>query len=264
MTEQIVLYREQDRVAMVTLNATGDGNAIDAELAQTLLGVCGRINENDEVHVVILTASGGVFCGGSRLEQTVRSGQSLQTAVNRLGDDAVRYEVASALAMIDRPVIAAMNGDALGQGLELALACDVRIAVEGARLGFPDVASGLMPMDGGTQRLPRLIGKGKALELILGGQPIDAREALGLGLVSQVIPPAELMAVAMAMAQGMATKAPIALRYVKEAVNKGMDLTLDQGVRLEADLYFLIHTTEDRTEGIQAFQQKRKPQFKGK
>jgi len=125
-------------------------------------------------------------------------------------------------------------------------------------------AAGLMPMDGGTQRLPRLIGKGKALEMILSGDIIDSREALAIGLVSQVIPPQELLEKTMAFANSMAAKAPIAMRYVKEAVNKGLDLTLDQGVRLEADLYFLIHTTVDRTEGIKAFQEKRKPQFKGK
>jgi enoyl-CoA hydratase len=264
MPEPKILYEEQDAVAVVTLNVAADANAIDSGLAEGLLDVCRRVNENDEVKVVVLTGAGKAFCGGSRLEQMVRSGTPVRAAVTRLGDDAVRYEVASAIALIDSPVIAAISGDALGQGLELALACDVRIAVEGARLGFPDVAAGLMPMDGGTQRLPRLIGKGKALEMILGGQAIDAREAVVLGLVSQTVPEGELEEAAMTMARAMATKAPIALRYVKEAVNKGMDLTLDQGVRLEADLYFLIHTTADRTEGIRAFQQKRKPQFKGK
>ncbi len=258
-----VLYDVRDGVALVTLNSAEEANVIDSELAQELLDVCRRINENDEIHVVILTGAGGTFSSGSRLEQMVSTGTAVRKAVGTLGDDAVRYEVASAIALIDRPVIAAINGDAMGQGLELVLACDVRIAVEDARFGFPHVASGLMPMDGGTQRLPRLIGKAKALELILGGEAIDARDAVAAGLISQTVARGELTAAAMAMAQGMATKAPIALRYVKEAVNKGMDLTLDQGVRLEADLYFLIHTTEDRTEGIRAFQEKRKPQFKG-
>ena len=172
--------------------------------------------------------------------------------------------VATAIASIDRPVIAAINGDALGEGLELALSCDIRLASDKARFGFPQVASGLIPMNGGTQRLPRLIGKGKALELILTAETIDAEEAFEIGLVSKVIPQEKLASEAETLAQNIASKAPISLRYVKEAVNKGMDLTLEQGLRLEADLYFLLHTTADRMEGIRAFLEKRPPKFKGK
>jgi enoyl-CoA hydratase/carnithine racemase len=264
MSANKVSYDEREHVALVTLNSPGSNNAIDTGLAEEFIDVCRRINENDDIYVAVVTGSGTVFCGGSALEQAVVSGTEISKAISELKDEAGRYEVSSALALIDRPVIAALNGDACGQGLELALAGDIRIAATGAKLGFPSVAFGLMPMDGGTQRLPRLIGKAMALELILVGRMIDAQEALELGLLSQVIPQSELMDNAMAMAGTMAAKAPISLRYVKEAVNKGMDLTLDQGVRLEADLYFLIHTTEDRTEGIRAFQQKRKPAFKGK
>lgn len=264
MSTNKVNYTEREHIALVTLNFPASSNAIDTGMAEEFIDLCRRISENDDIYVVVVTGSGEVFCGGSALEQAVVSGTEISKAISELKDDAGRYEVSSALALIDRPVIAALNGDALGQGLELALAGDIRIASRGAKLGFPSVASGLMPMDGGTQRLPRLIGKARALELILGGRMIDAQEALELGLLTQVVPPSELIDKAMAMARTMAAKAPISLRYVKEAVNKGMDLTLDQGVRLEADLYFLIHTTEDRTEGIRAFQQKRKPVFKGK
>jgi enoyl-CoA hydratase/carnithine racemase len=144
------------------------------------------------------------------------------------------------------------------------LSCDVRLAAQSARFGFQQVACGLIPGDGGTQRLPRIIGRGKALELILTGEIIDAGEALAIGLVSQVVPLKDLMATAEALVQNIAGKAPIALRFIKEAVHKGLDLTLEQGLRLEADLYFLLHTTADRTEGIRAFVEKRKPQFKGK
>jgi enoyl-CoA hydratase/carnithine racemase len=175
-----------------------------------------------------------------------------------------QYNVAAAIADIEKPVIAAVNGDAFGQGLELALACDVRIASSTARLGFPNVARGIIPMDGGTQRLSRIVGKGKALELILTAETISAEEAEKIGLVSKVVTPESLAAEVNTLAKTMATKAPIALRYIKEAVNKGTDMTLEQGLRLEADLYFLLHTTSDRTEGIQAFQQKRTPEFKGK
>ena len=161
-------------------------------------------------------------------------------------------------------VIAAINGDALGQGLELALSCDIRLASNEARFSLPQVAKGLIPGDGGTQRLSRIVGKGKALELILTAGVIDAGEALAIGLVNKVMAQEELTAGAEAMAKTMAAKGPIALRYAKEAVNKGLDLTLEQGLCLEADLYFLLHTTDDRTEGIRAFLEKRPPQFKGR
>jgi enoyl-CoA hydratase len=214
--------------------------------------------------VVVITGAGEkAFCRGNELEQA-QTGKTVETALAKFKETGTGFNVASAIASIDRPVIAAINGDALGQGLELALSCDVRLAAQSARFGFPQVASGLMPRDGGTQWLPRIIGKGKALELILTGEIIDAEEALAIGLVSQVVPPPDLVATVEALAQKIARQAPIALRFIKEAVNKGLDLTLEQGLRLEADLYFLLHTTADRTEGIKAFLEKRRPQFKGR
>ncbi|MDP2952803.1 MAG: enoyl-CoA hydratase-related protein, partial [Chloroflexota bacterium] len=144
-----------------------------------------------------------------------------------------------------------------------ALACDIRLAASGARLGLPHADFGLMPRDGGSQRLPRIVGRAKALEMLLTGAAIDADEAYRIGLVSRVVPPEQLLSDAEALARSIAEKGPIALRYVKEAVNKGLDLTMSQGLRLEADLYFLLQTTHDRTEGIRAFREKRPPQFKG-
>jgi enoyl-CoA hydratase/carnithine racemase len=265
MPEKPVIYSGQAHVALITLNCSQYDNVIDSSLARELQEICNEINLDDDIYVAVITGAGEkVFCAGSELERLVQSGNTVTAAVNKLKDSALRYEVAYAVAKVEKPVIAAINGDALGQGLELALSCDVRIAAETAKFGFPHVSAGLMPMDGGTQRLPRLIGKGKAMELILSGDIIDATEAMNIGLVSQVVPQKDVVATAMAFAQNAATKAPIALRYVKEAVNQGMDLTLEQGIRLEADLYFLIHTTADRTEGIKAFQEKRKAQFKGK
>ena len=145
----------------------------------------------------------------------------------------------------------------------MALACDIRIAAQKAHFGFPEVATGLIPSGGGTQRLPRIIGKGKALELILTAEIIDAASALEIGLVTKVVPAESLNAEVDTLVKAIAGKAPISLRYIKEAINKGLDLTLEQGLRLEADLYFLLHTTADRTEGIKAFQQKRPAEFKG-
>jgi len=151
----------------------------------------------------------------------------------------------------------------VGQGLELALACDIRIAAEGAKFCLPHTSYGLIPSGGGTQRLPRLVGKGKALEMVLTAEPVDAEEAFRIGLVNKVVPSEKVLSEAEEVAKGITTKGPIALRYAKEAVNKGLDLTLEQGLRLEADLYFLIQTTADRMEGIRAFLEKRPPQFRG-
>ena len=243
-----LIYSKKDQIAQITLSRPEANNVINRKLAQEMEDVCLAINQDDDVYVVVITGAGdGAFCGGSELEP----GSS-------------KYSVATAIASIDQPVIAAIKGDALGQGLELALSCDIRLASQRARFGFPQVAQGLIPMDGCTQRLPRLVGKGKALELILTAETIDAEEALEIGLVNKVVAEENLVSEAEAMAKTIAGKAPIALRYAKEAVNKGLDLTLEQGVRLESDLYFMLHTTADRTEGITAFLQKRPPRFKGR
>ncbi len=260
MSYSTVLYSAQEHIASITLNRPEADNVIDQQLAQELKEACREINRDDGVYVVTITGAGdGVFCGGSELERSIKAGS---TSV-RPGDLGAKYSVAASIAGIDRPVIAAINDDALGQGLELALACDIRVAARKAKFGFPQVALGLMPVDGGTQRLPRIVGKGKALELIFTAETISAKEAFEIGLVSKVVAGKELAAEVQTLAQTMVSKAPIALRYIKEAVNKGLDLTLDQGLRLEADLYFLLHTTADRTEGIRAFLEKRPPQFKG-
>lgn len=165
---------------------------------------------------------------------------------------------------LKQPIIAAVRGDAIGPGLELALACDIRIGTEGARFGLPAVAEGSIPSSGGTQRLPRLIGQGKALEMLLTGSMIDALEALRVGLINRIVNPGDLAATANDLAADIAVKSPLAVAYVKEALHKGMDLTLEQGMRMELDLYLLLFGTNDRVEGIHAFQEKRTPHFEGK
>ncbi len=260
MSYSTIIYTKKEHIASITLNRLEADNVINQQLAQELEEACHEVNRDDDVYVVIITGAGdGVFCGGSELEKSIQKGGELA----KPEDLSKQYNVATAIASIDRPAIAAINGDALGQGLELALSCDIRIASHKAQFGFPQVALGLIPMDGGTQRLPRIVGKGKALELIFTAETIGAEEALEIGLVSKVVTQENLASEAEALAQTMASKAPVALRYIKEAVNKGLDLTIDQGLRLEADLYFLLHTTADRTEGIKAFLEKKKPQFKG-
>jgi enoyl-CoA hydratase/carnithine racemase len=164
----------------------------------------------------------------------------------------------------EHPIIAAINGYALGGGCELAMCCDIRIASDHAQLGLTEVTLGIIPGGGGTQRLPRLIGRGKALELILTGRRIDAREALRLGLVEQVVPHDQLMAAVEELAQTIIARAPLAVKYAKEAIVRGLALPLEEGLKVEAELYTLLRTTEDRMEGARAFKEKRPPQFKGR
>jgi len=247
MPYNAVIYSKTRHTAQIILNRPDVGNDVNRQMAQELEEVCNRINRDDDVYVVTVTGAGDVFCSCGEEEP---------------GN--MQRRPAAAIASIDRPVIAAINGDALGEGLEIALSCDIRLASDKARFGLPQVARGCIPVDGGTQRLPRIIGRGKALELLLTGDMIAADEALEIGLVSQVVSPEMLAKETGKLAETVAAKGPIALRYLKEAVNKGMDMTLEQGLRLEADLYFLLHTTADRTEGIKAFREKRPPEYKGR
>ena len=245
MPYSTVIYAGKDHVAYLTLNRPEAANRLNLELAQELEDACRRANQEDEIYVVVLSGAGDTFCGGG-------------------GEKGEVCSVASAVASIEKPVIADINGDALGQGLELVLSCDIRLAADSAKFGFPQLAQGLIPADGGTQRLARLVGRGKALELILTAETITAQEALEIGLVNRVVGGAKLSDEARALAESIAEKGPIALKFIKEAVNKGLDLTLEQGLRLEGDLYFLLHTTADRTEGITAFLKKKPPKFKNK
>jgi enoyl-CoA hydratase len=244
MPYSTVIYTAKDHVASITLNRPEAANRVNLELSQELADACRQANQDDNVYVVVLSGAGKAFCEGA-------DGQAV-------------CGVASAVASIEKPVIAAINGDALGQGLEIALACDIRLAADSAKFGFPELAEGSIPADGGTQRLARLLGRGKALELILTAETITAAEALEIGLVDRVVGGAKLVGEARALANTIASKGPIALRFIKEAVNKGLEMTLEQGLRLEGDLYFLLHTTADRTEGINAFLKKRPPKFKNK
>jgi len=247
MSYKTIIYEKKGQIAYITLNRPQAQNAINAKMAQELTDACQQINQDEEISVVLLLATGDNFSSGSDPREW------------ELAGDAPR-----AIASLERVVIAAINGDALGEGLELALSCDIRVAAEGARFGLPHTSYGLIPRGGGTQRLPRLVGRGKALEMILTAEPIDAAEAYRIGLVNKVVPPGKLLPEVEEIARRIIPRGPIALRYCKEAVNKGLDLTLEQGLRLEADLYFLIQTTADRMEGIRAFLEKRAPQFKGR
>jgi enoyl-CoA hydratase/carnithine racemase len=229
-------------------------------MAEALATSCEAVAEDDEVEIVILTGMGEVFCAG--LEYTMQ--QKGAEAARMIRADFGRLRCVELLAALTKPTVAAVNGDAVGVGLELALACDLRFAVETARFGLTQIEDGLIPFCGGTQRLPRVVGQAKALELVLTGMMIDASEAHRIGLINEVIPAAFFATRVDEVLTGLLGKGPIALRFGKEAVQKAMDLTLEQGIRLEEDLYALLQTTGDRAEGVRAFLEKRTPKFSGK
>jgi enoyl-CoA hydratase len=245
-------------IARLTLTRPDRQNAIDAATVRDLRSVCELIT--DDVRVVLMTAEGDAFSRGWDWDALL--GETTDPAA-ALRSHGIPPDAFGCLADLPQPVVCAINGDAIGAGLELALACDVRIAADGATLSVPEVSLGLLPLAGGTQRLPRLIGRGKALEMILTGEPIDTQEALRVGLVSAVVPRERLLAEAEAIASRIAERGPLAVRYAKEAIARGLEMPLEQALRFETDLTIILQTTEDRAEGVRAFLEKRKAEFKG-
>ncbi len=253
-------------VAHLTLDRPQHGNAIDGGVLRGLADACAAIAADDGVRVTVLTAGGDVFStgwdwsalGGLAGDTPAGLAEALSFPGRTLGDPF------RCLAELPKPVVCAVNGDAIGGGLALALACDIRIAAEGARFGLPETALGLLPLGGALQRLARVAGRGTALEMALTGEPIDAQAALRCGLVSSVVPHERLVAEAGVIAERIAERGPLALQYAKEAVSRGIDMPLEQALRYETDLTIILQTTEDRAEGVRAFLEKRQPEFKGR
>ena len=248
-------YTTHGRYARLALNRPDTGNRLTPAMAQELAAACEAVEDDDEVEILLLTGQGETFCTGLECSppataHSIRQQFGPLTCVERL-------------AALTKPTIAVLNGDAIGVGLELALACDLRLAKAGAQLGLSQLAEGLIPFCGGTQRLPRIIGQARALELILTGKRLNADQAHQIGLVTETIEPERFAARVDEVLAGLLDKGPIALRLGKEAVLKAMDLSLAQGTRLEEDLYVLLQTTQDRAEGVAAFLAKRKPVFTG-
>jgi len=257
MPHSTITCEKREQVVWLTLNRPLFGNSINLKLTNELRDVCRNINEDEEVRAVIITGAGRTFCSGADLDEL----SSFPIDVWRQANPASL--ASSAVADLSCPVVAAINGEALGAGLELALSCDIRIASQNARFSFPETSYGLIPSGGGTQRLSRVIGKAKATEMILLAEPVDAKEAHRIGLVAKAVPQKSLISEAEIIARKLTSRAPIAVRFAKEAVSKGTDMTLEQGLRLEADLSILLQTTKDRAEGIRAFIEKRIAHFKG-
>jgi enoyl-CoA hydratase len=250
-----VALERRERLAVVTLRGQGDANLIDTTTAFEIADACAEVRQDDAIWVVLLTATGSVFCNGTDVE-------SFRTSVADTWALA-SLRVSEMVASIEKPVVCALNGDAIDQGLELALACDLRMASDQATFGMTQLERGSMPWDGGTQRLPRLIGRSRATEMLLTSKMVSAEEAADIGLVNMLVEPSKLNDAAIELASVIATHGPIALRYLKEAVLKGLDLTVEQGLRLEADLSFLLQSTSDRSEGLTSFLERRKPEYSG-
>ena len=260
MAYQTITLEKRQRVAFITLAKPEVGNAIDYQMATELREACQEVQTDDEVWVVVLQAQGKAFSQGSLLTlPPPGEGGSLEEVQQALRD----HRAAAALGSVTKPVIAAINGDALGQGLELALACDLRVAAGGARLGFPQASQGILPWDGGTQRLLRVVGLSWATDLLLTGRLLDTDEAHAIGLVNVIVDPEDLARRVEELASTIAQAAPIAARYAKETVLRGADMSLAEGLHLEADLNFLLFSTADRAEGIRSFLERRQPQYRG-
>ncbi len=262
MAYSTIKFEARDGIAFLTLSRPQVANALNDTMAIELTDACQIIRQRDDIHVVILSGEGEKgFCAGGDLTEFSDGLENHQyESKQRL---VLRSNSVNIIASLNRPVIAAVHGYALGLGLGLVLGCDIRIADDSAVFAAPDVGKGYIPMSGVTQRLPRLIGRGKALEMLVTGERIDAQEAWRIGLINKVVPRDRLLPEAEEWARKLAAKAPVAVRFARETVNKGMDMTLEQGLRLEADLYFLLFSTRDRTEGVTAFREKRTPNFTG-
>ena len=266
MSYEAILYEVRGNVAYLTLNRPEVMNAINRQMTAEIIDACERVRGDREVRVVILSGAGErAFCTGLDLKERAGDGEQ-PTLFERRRQRRVPGIVSQhqAIAAVDKPVIAAIRGYCVGGGLELALASDIRVAGEDARLGMMEVRRGRLGGAGGTQRLPRLIGTAKALEMCLTGEPIDAAEAYRVGLVNHVVPPDQVMAKAEEIAGKISLGAPLSVIAIKESITKGVELPLEQGLLLESDLATLLGTTEDQREGSRAFAEKRAPVWQGR
>jgi enoyl-CoA hydratase len=260
MEFKYIIYEKSEGIATITLNRQDVLNALSKEVIDEILQALEDVRNDENIRVVIITGAGEkAFSAGADIKDmkgmTAIKARDLSTMGGRLCD---------AIENLEKPVIAAINGFALGGGLELAMACDIRIASENARMGQTEINIGLIPGWGGTQRLTKLIGMTKAKELIFTGKMIDAKTAEQLGLINMVVPPEKFKEAVRQFAAELASKAPVALKVAKALINKGAYINLDSAVALEREGIGVVGSTEDLQEGVSAFIEERKPVFKGK
>lgn len=265
MNYQMIVYEIKNHIGYITLNRPNVMNAINMQMREEIIDVCGQVRGDPDVRVCILTGAGEkAFCTGLDLkEQATQTRNQSFFAARRARNQPGISQHHQAISALDKPTIAAIRGYAVGGGLEIALACDMRVAAEDAKLGMMEVRRGRLGGSGGTQRLPRLIGTAKALELCLTGEPVEAAEALRLGLVNRVVPVHQLMAAAEEIAEKICLGAPLSVIAIKEAITKGVELPIEQGLKLENELGLALSTTEDQKEGARAFAEKRPAVWKG-
>ena len=259
MEYENIIFEKKNGIGYVTVNRPEALNALNDSVIEELDSVFRAIDRDDEVRVVIITGAGRAFVAGADIAQMSRLDGSEGRVMSMRGQKVMEF-----IEFMDKPVIAAVNGFALGGGNELSMACDIRIASETAKFGQPEVNLGIIPGYGGTQRLPRLVGKGMAKKLIYSAEMIDAEEAYRIGLVDEVVSAEELMEAAEKLAKTIMSKAPIAIKMAKVAINNGMNTDLKTGVQFEAEAYASTFVSEDRVEGMKAFLEKRPAKFKNR
>jgi enoyl-CoA hydratase len=259
MVYENLLVEKSERIAIVTINRPSVLNALNKDTLMELLQVMPILEQDDEVDVVIITGAGEKsFVAGADIAYMQKLNAIEGRAFGILGNKVFR-----SIEQLTKPVIAAVNGFALGGGCELAMCCDFRLASNRARFGQPEVGLGITPGFGGTQRLARLVGPGMAKQILFSAKPIDAEQALRIGLVNMVTEPDALMDSVMSIAKTICQQGQLAVRLCKAAVNEGMQSDIDRGITIEADAFGLCFSTQDQKEGMQAFLEKRKPQFTG-
>ena len=259
MAYEFLNLEQEGAVAVVTINRPAVLNALSEAVLREIERAFDALAADDGVRAIVLTGAGEkAFVAGADIKEL-----AAQTPVSGRETAQRGQRLFSRIEQLGKPVIAAINGFALGGGCELALACTFRFAADTARIGLPEITLGIMPGYGGSVRLPRLIGKARAMEMILTGKPVTADEAFRVGLVNRVVPAASLVAEAKAFAADLAAKAPIALRYAMQSVERGLEMPVDEALELEATLFGLVASTADMREGTTAFLEKRKPVFKG-
>lgn len=257
---KLLTYAKEAPLAIITINRPEVMNALSNALVEELARAFTEVDKDDEIRALIITGEGEkAFMAGADINELKERDHIVGRKQTRH-----RQEVFNFLVEMPIPVIAAINGFALGAGLELAMACTLRVASDNAKLGSPEVNLGIIPGDGGTQRLPRLVGFGRAMEMVLTGKMISADEAYNIGLVNKVVALEELMEEAKKLALHIASRSPLAIQYAKEAVNRSLEVGLYEGLAHESYLHTLACATEDKKEGVAAFLEKRTPQYRGR